>query len=83
MRLEVLFQPPPGGRLHLLLVPTSVMFLVELTGFWLPVGQLEEAEHSLDDLLRTLGEVLTLQHEHLLVAKEGRPARELVHINAS
>src|SRR5215211_805461 len=83
MRLEVLFQPPPGGRSHLLFVPTCVKLLVELTGFWLPVGQPEEAKHSLESLPRMFGEVLASQHEHLFVTKERHPARELVHVDAS
>src|SRR5215203_6807149 len=80
--VEVLLQPLPGRRVHLLLVLAT--FLAELPSFGfpvLPVGQAEEIWDRLEGLSRMLGEVLGLEHEHLLVAKRLRPAQELVHVD--
>src|SRR5687767_92076 len=67
VRLEVLFQPAPGRRVHLLLIAASValdavvLVFVTLTaglcGFGSPVGQIEEIFDQREGLLRVPEEV--------------------------
>ena len=82
VRLEVGLQPPSGGRVHLLPVGACVSSLLKVRRFRLPVWQVEEGQDDLQCLDGALEEVLALEYQHLLFAKDLEPAQELIHVDA-